>query len=97
MVWYGIQLAVSDPAENALFAEMLPPGLRQRLNGWRLGLQETGRLVAPLFGAALFASAGGGSVAAFDSATFVVAALSIARLGCANRRPVPGRQTGGPA
>jgi hypothetical protein len=80
MVWYGIQLVTSDPAENALFAEMLPLDLRQRLNGWRLGLQETGRLVAPLFGAALFAVVGGGSVAAFDSVTFVVAALTITRL-----------------
>jgi hypothetical protein len=30
------------------------------LNGWRLGLQEAGRLVSPLFGAGLFALAGGG-------------------------------------
>jgi Na+/melibiose symporter-like transporter len=80
MIWYGVNLAASDPAENALFAEMLPAGLRQRLNGWRLGLQETGRLVAPLFGAAMFALIGGGSVAAFDSATFVVAALTVAGL-----------------
>jgi Na+/melibiose symporter-like transporter len=87
MIWYGVQLAASDPAENALFAEMLPLDLRQRLNGWRLGLQETGRLVAPLFGAALFALIGGGSVAAFDSATFVVAALTIARLRL--REPAP--------
>jgi Na+/melibiose symporter-like transporter len=87
MVWYGIQLVTSDPAENALFAEMLPLDLRQRLNGWRLGLQETGRLVAPLFGAALFAVVGGGSVAAFDSVTFVVAALTITRLRL--REPAP--------
>ena len=87
MVWYGIQLVASDPAENALFAEMLPLDLRQRLNGWRLGLQETGRLVAPPVGAALFAVVGGGSVAAFDSVTFVVAALTITRLRL--REPAP--------
>src|SRR6202789_1174760 len=87
MIWYGINLAASDPAENALFAEMLPLDLRQRLNGWRLGLQETGRLVGPLFGAALFALIGGGSVAAFDSATFVVAALAVA--GLRLREPAP--------
>ena len=87
MIWYGVNLAVSDPAESALFAEMLPPDLRQRLNGWRLGLQETGRLVAPLFGAAMFALVGGGSVAAFDSATFVVAALTVA--GLRLREPPP--------
>jgi Na+/melibiose symporter-like transporter len=88
MIWYGVNLAASDPAENALFAEMLPLDLRQRLNGWRLGLQETGRLVAPLFGAAMFALVGGGSVAAFDSATFVVAALTVAGL---RLRPSPPR------
>jgi Na+/melibiose symporter-like transporter len=88
MIWYGVNLAASDPAENALFAEMLPLDLRQRLNGWRLGLQETGRLVAPLFGAAMFALIGGGSVAAFDSATFVVAALTVAGL---RLRPSPAR------
>jgi Na+/melibiose symporter-like transporter len=87
MIWYGVNLAVSDPAESALFAEMLPLDLRQRLNGWRLGLQETGRLVAPLFGAAMFALVGGGSVAAFDSATFVVAALTVA--GLRLREPPP--------
>jgi MFS family permease len=87
MIWYGVNLAASDPAENALFAEMLPLDLRQRLNGWRLGLQETGRLVAPLFGAAMFALVGGGSVAAFDSATFVVAALTVA--GLRLRPPAP--------
>jgi hypothetical protein len=86
MIWYGIHLATSDPAENALFGEMLPLDLRQRVNGWRLGLQETGRLVAPLFGAALFALIGGGIVAAFDSVTFVVAAVTIAQL----RLPEPG-------
>ncbi|HEY2281678.1 MAG TPA: MFS transporter [Streptosporangiaceae bacterium] len=87
MVWSGIQLVASDPAENALFAEMLPLELRQRLNGWRLGLQETGRLVAPPVGAALFAVVGGGNVAAFDSVTFVVAALTITRLRL--REPAP--------
>ncbi len=89
MIWYGVNLAVSDPAESALFAEMLPLDLRQRLNGWRLGLQETGRLVAPLFGAAMFALVGGGSVAAFDSATFGVAALTVAGLRLREPRPRP--------
>ena len=89
MIWYGANLVASDPAENALFAEMLPLDLRQRLNGWRLGLQETGRLVAPLFGAAMFALLGGGSVAVFDSATFVVAALTVAGLKLRPQAPRP--------
>jgi MFS family permease len=90
MTWYGVELIVSSPAEDALFAEMLPLSLRQRANGWRLGLQETGRLVAPLAGAGLFTLAGGGSVAVLDAVTFVVAAVAIARLRL--RDPEPRRE-----
>ncbi len=43
MTWYGIHLTLSDPAESALFAVMLSRERRQELNGWSLGLQETGR------------------------------------------------------
>jgi MFS family permease len=80
MTWYGTQLVLSGPAEDALFAEMLPQNLRQRVNGWRLGLQESGRLVAPLVGAGLFALVGGGAVALVDAATFVVAAVATTRI-----------------
>jgi MFS family permease len=77
---YGIEIILTDPAENALFAEILPPDLRQRVNGWRLGIQETGRLVAPLIGAGLFTLVGGDPVAALDAVTFVVAAAMVSRL-----------------
>lgn len=80
MAGYGLHLVLADPAENALFVEMLPESLRQQVNGVRLGLQEGGRLVAPLVGAGLFAAVGGGAVAALDSATFVVAAGAAAAL-----------------
>lgn len=59
---------------------MFPADLRRRLNGWNLGLQEAGRLAAPLVGAWLFAVVGGGIVAAFDAATFLVAATVLARM-----------------
>jgi MFS family permease len=91
MTWYGIDLVFSGAAESGLFAEMLPAELRQRLNGWNLGLQETGRLVAPLFGAGLFALVGGGSVAVFDAATFVVAAAMISRIRLHEAKPTPQR------
>lgn len=80
MTCYGAELILLDPAESALFAEMLPLDLRQRMNGWRLGLQETGRLVAPLLGAGLFALIGGRAVALFDAATFLVAAVMVSRI-----------------
>jgi hypothetical protein len=89
MTWYGIQLTLSGPAENALFAVMLSPELRQELNGWSLGFQETGRLVAPLFGAGLFALVGGGTVSVFDALTFVIAAVMFSRIRLREARPVP--------
>ena len=88
MTWYGILLTLSGPAANALFAVMLSPRLRQELNGWSLGFQETGRLVSPLFGAGLFALVGGGTVSVFDAITFVIAAAMLSRIRLREARPV---------
>jgi Na+/melibiose symporter-like transporter len=82
-------LTLSGPAESALFAVMLSRELRQELNGWSLGLQETGRLVSPLFGAGLFALVGGGTVSVFDAITFVMAAVMLSRIRLREARPVP--------
>jgi Major Facilitator Superfamily len=89
MTWYGILLTLSGPAEDALFAVMLSPELRQELNGWSLGFQEAGRLVSPLFGAGLFALVGGGTVSVFDAITFVIAAVMLSRIRLREARPVP--------
>jgi hypothetical protein len=89
MTWYGIQLTLSGPAEDALFAVMLSRELRQELNGWSLGFQETGRLVSPLFGAGLFALIGGGMVSVFDAVTFVIAAAMLSRIRLREAKPVP--------
>ena len=89
MTWYGIDLVLSSPAEDALFAEMLPLEQRQRSNGWRLGLQETGRLIAPLCGAGLFVMAGGGGVAILDAITFLIAATMISRIHVQEATPPP--------
>jgi len=80
MAVYGIEATLMDPAEDALFAQMFTTEFRRRINGWRLTIQETGRLAAPLLGAALFVLVGGGAVAALDAATFVFAASVITRL-----------------
>jgi MFS family permease len=80
MAAYGTELVLTDPAESALFAELFSPAMRVRVNGWVLGIQETGRLIAPLAGAGLFALLGGGTVAGLDAATFVLAALAVSRL-----------------
>jgi MFS family permease len=80
MAAYGLESMLMSPAEDALFAQMFSTTFRRRVNGWRLTIQETGRLVSPLLGAGLFVLLGGGSVAALDAATFVVAALVLTRL-----------------
>jgi MFS family permease len=90
MLGYGVSLVLIDPAESALFAVMLPQHIRQQVNGLRLALQEGGKLVAPLLGAGLFVAFGGGTVAAINAATFVVAALALLRLRF--REPVPQRE-----
>lgn len=77
---YGIEATLMDPAEDALFAQMFTTAFRQRINGWRLTIQEAGRLLAPLLGAGLFVLIGGGAVAGLDAVTFVFAALVITRL-----------------
>jgi len=89
MVIYGISLVLVDPAESALFAVMLPAELRQQVNGIRLTLQEGGKLSAPLLGAGLFTVLGGGTVAALDAATFVLAAAVTARLRFDEPPPAP--------
>lgn len=80
MLAYGVSLVLIDPAENALFAVMLPDHVRRQVNGVRLAMTEGGKLVAPLLGAGLFVAFGGGLVAALDAVTFVVAALVLLRL-----------------
>jgi Na+/melibiose symporter-like transporter len=89
MLGYGLSLTLIDPAENALFAVMLPGPVRQRFNGIRLAIQEGGKLVAPLAGAGLFAVLGGGPVAAVDAATFAFAAFMITRLRVSEPPPLP--------
>src|ERR1700748_3243989 len=48
---YGLEVVLIDPAEDALFAQIFSVAFRRRINGRRLAIQETGRLVAPLLGA----------------------------------------------
>ena len=86
MTAYGIEATLIAPAEDALFAQMFSTEFRRRINGWRLAIQEIGRLVAPLLGAGMFVVLGGGAVAMVDAATFVFAALVITRVRVSDHR-----------
>lgn len=90
MAAYGVEATLTGPAEDALFAQMFSVAFRRRITGWRLIIQESGRLVAPLLGAGLFVLIGGGLVASLDAATFVFATLVITRLKVVDRRPARG-------
>jgi MFS family permease len=97
MAAYGIEATMMDPAEDALFAQMFTREFRRRITGYRLTIQETGRLVSPLLGAGLFVLIGGGAVAALDAATFVVAALVITRVRVNDTPPLRTPERLGPA
>jgi Major Facilitator Superfamily len=90
MTFYGVEIVLTDPAENALVAALFSVQTRRRFNGWRLGIQETGRLVAPLIGAGLFTLLGGHSVALLDAVTFLVAAAAVSMLSGSGPSPAIG-------
>ncbi|HET8583771.1 MAG TPA: MFS transporter, partial [Jatrophihabitans sp.] len=89
MTWYGLTLVLSDPAENALLADLLPAERLARMNGLRMTLQEGCKLIAPLAGAGLYALAGGHWVAVLDAASFLVAAACVFAMRLPDVRPEP--------
>ena len=92
MTWYGLTLVLTDPAENALLADLLPAERLARMNGLRMTLQEGCKLIAPLAGAGLYALAGGHWVAVLDSASFLVAAACLFAMRGVDTRPEPHEQ-----
>ena len=76
-VFYGMAGSVAASARSAFLTVLLPRELLGEANGLFQTIREGLRLIAPLAGAAIYASVGGGAVAILDSASFVavVAAL----------------------
>jgi MFS family permease len=81
-VFYGAAGTLAASARSALLTVMVPQELLGESNGVLQTLREGLRLVAPLVGALIYASIGGGAVAILDSASFVavVVALALIRL-----------------
>ncbi|HEY8777190.1 MAG TPA: MFS transporter [Gaiellaceae bacterium] len=81
-IFYGAAGTFAASARSALLTVMVPHDLLAESNGVLQTLREGLRLVAPLVGAVLYASVGGGAVAVLDSATFaaVVIALLLIRV-----------------
>jgi MFS family permease len=81
-VFYGASGTLAASARSALLTVMVPQELLGESNGVLQTLREGLRLIAPLVGALIYASIGGGAVAILDSASFVavVIALGLMRL-----------------
>jgi MFS family permease len=79
--FYGAAGTFAGSARSAFMTVLLPTDLLAEANGLFQTIREGLRLVAPLVGAAIYASVGGGAVAVLDSVTFigVVAALLLLR------------------
>lgn len=85
LVWvvaflYGISFVVLPAGVNGMLKELLPHDRLVDANAALTTTREGLRLVGPLVGAALFAAVGGGAVAALDAASFLVAAIVVARV-----------------
>jgi MFS family permease len=79
--FYGTAGTFAGSARSAFMTVILPRELLAEANGLFQTIREGLRLVAPLLGAAIYSSVGGGAVAVLDSASFVavVAALLLLR------------------
>ena len=77
-VFYGASGTLAASARSALLTVMVPQELLGESNGVLQTLREGLRLIAPLVGALIYASIGGGAVAILDSASFVAVVIALA-------------------
>ena len=77
MAGYGCSSVLLGAGSSALLPDVVPADLLGRANALTRSLREALRIVAPAFGAGLFAIAGGGAVAIVDAATFVIGAAAL--------------------
>ena len=77
-VFYGAAGTFAASARSALLTVMLPRELLAESNGVLQTLREGLRLIAPLVGAMIYASVGGGAVAILDAASFVAVVIALA-------------------
>jgi MFS family permease len=92
-VLYGTSLLVTSAATNGLIKEILPDQLLVEANGALQTVRQGLRLVAPIAGAAVFATIGGAAVAGLTMGCLLVGAGSIAALKVQQARPAPGQLT----
>jgi MFS family permease len=77
-LFYGASGTLAASARSALLTVMVPQELLGESNSVLQTLREGLRLIAPLVGALIYASIGGGAVAILDSASFVAVVIALA-------------------
>ena len=75
--FYGAAGTLAAAARSAFMTVILPRDLLGEANGLFQTVREGLRLIAPLVGAAIYASVGGGAVAVLDSLSFVAVVISL--------------------
>ncbi|MDT7537400.1 MAG: hypothetical protein QOI82_985 [Actinomycetota bacterium] len=90
---YGVSLALTDAAMNGLLKELLPDAWLAGANSALQTVQQGSRLVAPLLGAGVFATVGGGAVGGLDAATFLAAAVALVAVRLSEPSPDPSPST----
>lgn len=80
MFLYGVSGAITNAAQSAMVAQLVPEQALGSANGLQQLLRQTLRLVTPAAGVAILVWGGGAAVAIADAATFGVAALCLALL-----------------
>ena len=88
---YGAAYTVLSSGQVALLPAMLPDDALPDANGALQTIRQGLRLISPLLGAGLFVVLGGGTIAALDTATFLVAAASLVAVRVHEDAPTPSR------
>jgi len=86
---YGASYTVLAAGQSALLATLVEPERLGEANALLQTVREALRLVAPVLGAGLYATAGGGAVALLDAGTFLLAAASLLALRVREPKPEP--------
>jgi MFS family permease len=75
--FYGAAGTLAAAARSAFMTVILPRDLLGEANGLFQTVREGLRLIAPLVGAAIYATVGGGAVAILDSLSFIAVVLAL--------------------
>ena len=86
---YGASYTLLASGQSAMLASLVEPERLGEANALLQTVREGLRLLAPVLGAGLYATAGGTAVALLDAATFVIAAASLLLLHVREAKPQP--------